>query len=98
MMRSLERACDKQGLKIMGHVPAGIFYENARISRATAFLRRSRALDAGDKTARGRGTKRALTRAFGRTKKKRRDHYFRVKASLASIGSPTGNPAARSAA
>jgi hypothetical protein len=38
MMRSLERACDKHGLKMMGHVPAGILYEDARISELQHFF------------------------------------------------------------
>jgi hypothetical protein len=38
MIRSLQRACAKHGLKIMGHVPAGILYEDARIAEVQHFF------------------------------------------------------------
>ncbi|MFZ2159570.1 MAG: amidohydrolase family protein, partial [Bradyrhizobium sp.] len=38
MIRSLERACAKHGLKMMGHVPAGITYEDARIAEVQHFF------------------------------------------------------------
>jgi cytosine/adenosine deaminase-related metal-dependent hydrolase len=38
MIRSLERACASHGLKMMGHVPAGITYEDARISEVQHFF------------------------------------------------------------
>ncbi len=38
MIRSLEQACAKHGLKMMGHVPAGITYEDARISEVQHFF------------------------------------------------------------
>jgi hypothetical protein len=37
MIRSLERACAKHDLKMMGHVPAGILYEDARIAEVQHF-------------------------------------------------------------
>jgi imidazolonepropionase-like amidohydrolase len=38
MIRALERACVKHGLKMMGHVPAGITYEDARIAEVQHFF------------------------------------------------------------
>jgi imidazolonepropionase-like amidohydrolase len=38
MIRSLERACARHGLKIMGHVPAGIPYEDALIPEVQHFF------------------------------------------------------------
>ena len=38
MIRSLERACAKHGLKMMGHVPAGLLYEDARIAEVQHFF------------------------------------------------------------
>jgi imidazolonepropionase-like amidohydrolase len=38
MIRSLEQACAKHGLKMMGHVPAGITYEDARIAEVQHFF------------------------------------------------------------
>jgi hypothetical protein len=38
MIRALERACAKHRLKIMGHVPAGITYEDARIAEVQHFF------------------------------------------------------------
>ena len=38
MIRELERACAKHGLKIMGHVPAGLTYEEARVPEVQHFL------------------------------------------------------------
>jgi hypothetical protein len=38
MMRALERSCAKHGLKMMGHVPAGITYEDARIAEVQHFF------------------------------------------------------------
>jgi hypothetical protein len=38
MIRALERACAGHGLKIMGHVPAGLSYEAARISEVQHFF------------------------------------------------------------
>jgi imidazolonepropionase-like amidohydrolase len=38
MIRALERACARHGLKIMGHVPAGLSYEAARISEVQHFF------------------------------------------------------------
>ena len=38
MIRTLEQACAKHGLKMMGHVPAGMPYENARIAEVQHFL------------------------------------------------------------
>src|SRR6267142_7218801 len=38
MIRALEQACAKHGLKMMGHVPAGIPYENARIAEVQHFF------------------------------------------------------------
>jgi imidazolonepropionase-like amidohydrolase len=38
MIRSLERACARHGLKMMGHVPAGITYEDAHISEVQHFF------------------------------------------------------------
>ena len=38
MIRSLERACAEHGLKMMGHVPSGISYEDARIAEVQHFF------------------------------------------------------------
>ena len=38
MIRALERACAKHGLKIMGHVPAALAYEEARIAEVQHFF------------------------------------------------------------
>ena len=38
MIRSLEQACARHGLKMMGHVPSGISYENARIAEVQHFF------------------------------------------------------------
>src|SRR5712675_1404417 len=38
MIRALERSCAKHGLKMMGHVPAGITYEDARIAEVQHFF------------------------------------------------------------
>ena len=38
MIRTLERACDKHGLAIMGHVPAALTYEQARIREVQHFF------------------------------------------------------------
>jgi cytosine/adenosine deaminase-related metal-dependent hydrolase len=38
MIRSLQRACAKHGLEMMGHVPAGIAYEDARIAEVQHFF------------------------------------------------------------
>jgi cytosine/adenosine deaminase-related metal-dependent hydrolase len=38
MIRALEQACAKHGLRMMGHVPAGITYEDARISEVQHFF------------------------------------------------------------
>jgi imidazolonepropionase-like amidohydrolase len=38
MIRALERACAKHDLKIMGHVPAALAYEEARITEAQHFF------------------------------------------------------------
>lgn len=38
MIRSLERACAKHGLKMMGHVPSGLLYEDARIAEVQHFF------------------------------------------------------------
>jgi cytosine/adenosine deaminase-related metal-dependent hydrolase len=38
MIRALERACAKHDLKIMGHVPAGLLYEDARIAEVQHFF------------------------------------------------------------
>jgi cytosine/adenosine deaminase-related metal-dependent hydrolase len=38
MIRSLEQACAKHGLKMMGHVPAGITYEDARVAEVQHFF------------------------------------------------------------
>ena len=38
MIRALERSCAKHGLKMMGHVPAGILYEDARIAEVQHFF------------------------------------------------------------
>ena len=38
MIRALERACAKHGLKIMGHVPADLSYEEARIAEVQHFF------------------------------------------------------------
>ncbi len=38
MIRALERACAKHGLKMMGHVPAGLTYEDARIAEVQHFF------------------------------------------------------------
>ncbi len=38
MIRALELACAKHGLKIMGHVPAGLTYEAARIAEVQHFF------------------------------------------------------------
>ncbi len=38
MIRALERACAKHGLKMMGHVPAALTYEEARITEVQHFF------------------------------------------------------------
>ncbi len=38
MIRALEEACARHGLKIMGHVPAGLTYETARIAEVQHFF------------------------------------------------------------
>jgi Amidohydrolase family len=38
MIRALEQACARHGLKIMGHVPAGLSYEDARIAEVQHFF------------------------------------------------------------
>jgi cytosine/adenosine deaminase-related metal-dependent hydrolase len=38
MIRALERACARHGLKIMGHVPAALSYEEARIAEVQHFF------------------------------------------------------------
>jgi hypothetical protein len=38
MIRALERACARHNLKIMGHVPAGLTYEEARIAEVQHFF------------------------------------------------------------
>lgn len=38
MIRALEEACARHGLKIMGHVPSGLTYENARIAEVQHFF------------------------------------------------------------
>ena len=38
MIRSLQQACAKHGLKMMGHVPAGMTYEDARIAEVQHFF------------------------------------------------------------
>src|SRR5258706_50347 len=38
MIRALEQACAKHGLKMMGHVPAGMRYEDARIAEVQHFF------------------------------------------------------------
>ena len=38
MIRALERACERHGLKIMGHVPAALTYEEARIAEVQHFF------------------------------------------------------------
>jgi cytosine/adenosine deaminase-related metal-dependent hydrolase len=38
MIRALERACARHGLKIMGHVPAALTYEEARIAEVQHFF------------------------------------------------------------
>src|SRR5215216_4524489 len=38
MIRALEQACARHGLKMMGHVPAGISYEDARIAEVQHFF------------------------------------------------------------
>lgn len=38
MIRALERACASHGLKIMGHVPAALAYEEARIAEVQHFF------------------------------------------------------------
>jgi cytosine/adenosine deaminase-related metal-dependent hydrolase len=38
MIRALEEACARHGLKIMGHVPAGLSYEDARIAEVQHFF------------------------------------------------------------
>ena len=38
MIRSLERACIRHGLKMMGHVPGGIAYEDARIAEVQHYF------------------------------------------------------------
>jgi Amidohydrolase family len=38
MIRALEEACARHGLKIMGHVPAGLTYEDARIAEVQHFF------------------------------------------------------------
>ncbi len=38
MIRALEQACAKHGLKIMGHVPAELAYEDARIAEVQHFF------------------------------------------------------------
>jgi hypothetical protein len=38
MIRALERACARHGLKMMGHVPAALSYEDARIAEVQHFF------------------------------------------------------------
>ena len=38
MIRALEQACARHGLKMMGHVPAGMPYEDARIAEVQHFF------------------------------------------------------------
>jgi imidazolonepropionase-like amidohydrolase len=38
MIRALEEACARHGLEIMGHVPAGLSYEDARIAEVQHFF------------------------------------------------------------
>src|SRR5438128_8540436 len=38
MIRALEEACARHGLKIMGHVPAGLTFEDARIAEVQHFF------------------------------------------------------------
>jgi cytosine/adenosine deaminase-related metal-dependent hydrolase len=38
MIRALEQACARHGLKMMGHVPAGMRYEDARIAEVQHFF------------------------------------------------------------
>jgi len=38
MIRSLERACARHGLEMMGHVPGGIAYEDARIAEVQHYF------------------------------------------------------------
>jgi amidohydrolase family protein len=38
MIRALERACARHGLKMMGHVPSGLSYEDARIAEVQHFF------------------------------------------------------------
>ena len=38
MIRALEQACARHGLEMMGHVPAGIAYEDARIAEVQHFF------------------------------------------------------------
>jgi imidazolonepropionase-like amidohydrolase len=38
MIRALEQACARHGLKMMGHVPAGLSYEDARIAEVQHFF------------------------------------------------------------
>jgi len=38
MIRALEEACARHGLKMMGHVPAGLSYEEARIAEVQHFF------------------------------------------------------------
>lgn len=38
MIRALEQACARHGLKMMGHVPAGLSYEEARIAEVQHFF------------------------------------------------------------
>jgi Amidohydrolase family len=38
MIRALEQACARRGLKMMGHVPAGMRYEDARIAEVQHFF------------------------------------------------------------
>lgn len=38
MIRSLEQACTRHGLKIMGHVPGGMAYETARIAEVQHYF------------------------------------------------------------
>ena len=46
MIRALERACARHGLKIMGHVPGRPRLRRSAHRRGAAFLRRTRAVDA----------------------------------------------------
>ena len=68
MIRALERACARHGPKIMGHVPAGLSYEAARISEVQHFfgVPESSTLERLIKPLARRGAERALARAIGR--------------------------------